>query len=206
LIVALAPGRGSISLARGLLWVTLAWNIVEGIIAVGSGIAAQSVALVGFGLDSGIEVAAAAILIWRLDVREHDEEAERREQVARRVVGATFIVLAGYIVAQALYTNTLGSEPEESRVGMALAVAATVVMPVLGMLKLRNGRRLDSTAVVAEAKETLVCSYLSVTLFFGLAANAAFGWWWADVAAALAMVPWIFKEGLEGIRGEVCDD
>lgn len=193
-------------LARLLLWSTLIWNVVEGIIAEGSGIAAGSVALVGFGLDSFIEVAAAGILLWRMGLPDHDERVERREAMAQRIVGATFVVLAVYIVAQAAYTVGTGSEPSESVVGMALSVAATVVMPALGLLKLRNAADLGSPALRAEAKESVVCSYLSLTLFIGLGANAAFGWWWADIAAALAMVPWIVKEGLEGLRGESCGD
>lgn len=197
---------GSISLARGLLWLTLGWNIIEGVIAVSSGIVAGSVALVGFGLDSFIEVTAAGVLLWRLGVMEHDEAAQRREATAHRVVGVTFIVLAIYIVAQVAYTLALGGQPEESQVGLALAIVSLIVMPVIGLLKRSNGQRIGSRALVAESSETLICSYLSLVLFIGLGANAAFGWWWADVAAALAMVPWIVREGLEGIRGESCAD
>lgn len=197
---------GSRGLAITLLYVTLAWNVVEGIIAVASGFAASSVALIGFGLDSGIEVAAAAVLIWRIGLPEHDERVEHRETIARRIVGGTFVVLAAYILAQTVYTLGGGQEPDESRIGLLLAIAATVVMPALGLTKLWNAKRLGSRALVAESKETLVCSYLSLTLFIGLGANVAFGWWWADIAAALAMVPWIVKEGLEGLRGESCED
>ena len=194
--------RGSISLARGLLWLTLGWNIIEGVIAVSSGVVAGSVALVGFGLDSFIEVTAAGVLLWRLGVTEHDEAAERREATAHRVVGVTFIVLAIYIVGQVAYTLALGGQPEESQVGLALAIVSLMAMPVIGLLKRWNAQRIGSRALVAESSETLICSYLSLVLFIGLGANAAFGWWWADVAAALAMVPWIVREGLEGIRGE----
>ena len=197
---------GSISLARGLLWLTLGWNIIEGVIAVSSGVVAGSVALVGFGLDSFIEVTAAGVLLWRLGVMEHDEAAQRREATAHRVVGVTFIVLAIYIVAQVAYTLALGGQPEESQVGLALAIVSLMAMPVIGLLKRWNAQRIGSRALVAESSETLICSYLSLVLFIGLGANAAFGWWWADVAAALAMVPWIVREGLEGIRGESCAD
>lgn len=203
---AMEPHASLRRLATRLLWATLAWNVVEGIVAVSSGIAAASVALIGFGLDSFIEVTAAGILLWRLGLPDHDEMAERRETTARRVVGSTFVVLALYIVGQTIYTLAGGSEPDESPVGLVLSIAATFVMPGLGLLKLRNARKLGSGALVAESKETLICSYLSLTLFIGLAANAAFGWWWADIAAALAMVPWIVKEGLEGLRGEACED
>ncbi|HET9476470.1 MAG TPA: cation transporter [Dehalococcoidia bacterium] len=204
-----APSAESIGLRRlavGLLWLTAAWNIVEGVVAVASGVAARSVALVGFGLDSFIEVTAALILLWRLSLPDHDERAEGRERAAHRVVGATFIVLAAYIAAQAAYAIAVGDEPDESGIGLLLAVLSLVVMPVLGLTKRRNARRLDSRALIAESTETLVCSYLSLTLFIGLGANAFLGWWWADLAAALAMTPWIVKEGLEGLRGEGCDD
>jgi divalent metal cation (Fe/Co/Zn/Cd) transporter len=197
--------RGSSLLAIALLWFTLAWNVVEGVVAVSSGVVAGSVALVGFGLDSAIEVVAAAVLIWRIRLPDHDGRAELRERIAHRVVGATFILLGGYILAETAYLLVTGREPGSSVPGLALSIAATVVMPPLGLAKRWNAARLGSRALVAEATESLVCSYLSLTLFVGLAANAAFGWWWADIVAALAMVPWIVKEGLEGLRGEACD-
>jgi divalent metal cation (Fe/Co/Zn/Cd) transporter len=197
---------GSRSLALNLLWLTIGWNVLEGTVAVASGVAAGSVALVGFGLDSFIEVTAAGVLIWRLSLPEHDESAERRERTAHRVVGSTFLVLALYIAAQTVYTVATGEQPEASGIGLVLAAASLMVMPVLGLAKRANARRMGSRALVAESTETLVCSYLSFALFIGLGANAAFGWWWADIAAALAMVPWIVREGLEGVRGEACDD
>jgi divalent metal cation (Fe/Co/Zn/Cd) transporter len=197
---------GSRDLAIWLLWLTIAWNVIEGIVAVSAGVVAGSVALVGFGLDSWIEVTAAAILLWRLGIPDHDEAAEPREATAHRVVGVTFLVLAGYIAAQTVYTIATGSEPDASTVGLVLAALSLLVMPALGLAKRWNARHLGSRALIAESTETLVCSYLSATLFVGLAANAALGWWWADVAAALAMVPWIVKEGLEGLRGESCED
>lgn len=198
--------EGSLALATSLLWVTLAWNVAEGIIAVTTGFMAGSVALIGFGLDSSIEVTAAAILIWRLRLPTHDERVERRESIARRVVGATFVALAAYIVAETAYVLATGNEPESSTGGLLLAAAATLVMPALGLAKRWNAASLGSPALTAESTETLLCSYLSLTLLLGLGANAAFGWWWADIAAALAMVPWIVKEGLEGLRGESCED
>ncbi len=201
------PGAGGARpLATALLWFTLAWNVGEGVIAVSSGVVAGSVALVGFGLDSAIEVIAAGVLIWRMRLPEHDEGVERREQIAHRVVGSTFIALALYIAAETIYILATGNEPAVSPVGLGLAMAATLVMPVLGLTKLWNARRVGSRALIAESTESIVCSYLSLTLFIGLGANAIFGWWWADIAAALAMVPWIVKEGLEGLRGESCED
>ena len=163
-------------------------------------------ALVGFGLDSFIEVTAAGILLWRISLAEGDDRAEGRERVAHSIVGATFLALAAYIVSQASYALVTGSRPEESAVGLALAAVSTVVMPVLGLAKLRNATRLGSPSLVAESKETFACSYLSATLFLGLGANLVTGWWWADLAAALAMVPWIVHEGIEGLRGDSCED
>lgn len=198
--------NGSLSLANGLLWLTVAWNVVEGVIAVSSGVVAGSVALVGFGLDSFVEVTAALVLLWRLRAAEDDERAERRERVAHRVVGSTFLALAAYICAESVYVLATRDEPEASTVGLVLAIVSLVVMPVLGVTKRRNATRLRSSALISESMETLICSYLSLTLFIGLAANAAFGWWWADVAAALAMAPWIVKEGIEGLRAEECGE
>ncbi len=198
--------RGSLSLANDLLWLTVAWNVGEGVIAVSSGFIAGSVALVGFGLDSFIEVTAAFVLLWRLRLPDEDGRAERRERAAHQVVGATFMMLALYILMQTAYVLTTGDKPESSSVGLGLALASLAVMPVISLVKRRNAIRLGSRALVAESTETLICSYLSLALFIGLAANAAFGWWWADIAAALAMVPWIVKEGIEGVRAEECGE
>ncbi len=147
-------------LAVRLLWLTVAWNIAEGFVAVGSGAAAGSVALVGFGLDSFIEVTAALVLLWRLGLPDHDGRVEAREAAARRVVGMTFMALAVYIALQATYTVAAGGTPEASGVGLGLAIASLMVMPVLGLSKLRNARRLGSRALVSESAETLVCTYL----------------------------------------------
>jgi divalent metal cation (Fe/Co/Zn/Cd) transporter len=171
-----------------------------------SGLLAGSVALVGFGLDSFIEVAAAGVLLWRMTVPNDDPRVEGREALARRVVGASFLVLAGYVAGESAYVLVAGSEPEVSPVGIGLAIASLAIMPALGLIKRGNARRLQSPALVAESTETLICSYLSLTLFVGLATNAATGWGWADIVAALAMVPWIVKEGIEGIRGEPCEE
>jgi len=201
-----AERPGSAILARSLLWLTVSWNVAEGIIAVSSGLLAGSVALVGFGLDSFIEIAAAGVLLWRMTVPPDDPRVEGRETLARRVVGATFLVLAAYVVGQSAYVLVADSEPEVSPVGIVLAIASLAIMPALGLVKRGNARRLQSPALVAESTETLICSYLSLALFVGLATNAATGWGWADVAAALAMVPWIVKEGIEGMRGEPCEE
>jgi divalent metal cation (Fe/Co/Zn/Cd) transporter len=187
----------------------MAYNALEALIAVWSGIAARSIALLGFGLDSVIEFAAAAMLLWRLGVeaRAGDREAvERTERVVLRFVGATFLFLAAYVALDAVWVIWQGHAAGESHVGIALAVVSLVVMPLVAVGKLRAAREIGSAALRAEAKETLACSYLSFTLLVGLAANAVAGWWWADPAAALLMVPWLVKEGREGLIGEVCCD
>ncbi len=198
--------------ARIGLWLvgaTLAYNVLEAGIALAAGAAADSIALVGFGLDSGIEVAAAAVLLWRLSLETRDvagEALERAERRVHRFVGATFLALAAYVSAQAAWTLWTREAPQESRVGIALASASLVIMPLVAWGKLRAAREIGSAALRAEARETLACSYLSFALLLGLVANAAAGWTWADPAAALAMVPWLVREGLEGIRGETCED
>lgn len=198
--------------ARVGIWLvvaTMAYNVIEAGVALWSGIEAASIALVGFGLDSVIECVAAGVLLWRLrvEVRGADGEAiERAERRVHRVVGATFIVLALYVTAQAAWTLWARALPEESTVGIVLAVASLVVMPLVAIGKLRAAREIGSAALRAEARETLACSYLSFALLLGLLANALAGLWWADPAAALLMVPWLIKEGREGLRGDACCD
>jgi divalent metal cation (Fe/Co/Zn/Cd) transporter len=194
--------------ARIGLWLvaaTLAYNIAEGTIALWAGVQAGSIALVGFGLDSYIECAAAAALLWRLTLEArgaHPDAVERSEQGVHRFVGATFLALALYVLGQASWTLWTRDAPEESLVGIILAAASLVIMPLVSWGKLHTAKALNSAALRSEAKETLACSYLSFTLLLGLIANAAAGWWWADPLAALLMVPWLVKEGMEGIRGE----
>lgn len=195
--------------ARWLVGGTMAYNAVEAVLAVAAGIAAASIALVGFGLDSTIELAAAGALLWRLRVEAKGAEREVVERTERRVhrfIGFTFLALALYVTAQAGWVLWRAVEPEESPLGIALAVVSLVVMPLVAWGKLRAARELGSASLRAEAKETLACSYLSLTLLLGLAANAVAGWWWADPVAALLMVPWLVAEGREGLEGGGCDD
>jgi divalent metal cation (Fe/Co/Zn/Cd) transporter len=193
---------------RRALWLvalTLAYNVVEAAIAVWAGTEAGSIALLGFGLDSVIECAAAAVLLWRLtvEVRGGDEErVETAERRSLRFVGLTFLALASYVLVESILTLSSGDRPSSSLVGIVLAAVSLMVMPLLAWMKLRTARRLGSAALEAEAKETLACAYLSFALLVGLALNAALGWWWADPVAALAMVPWLVREGVEGVRGE----
>ncbi|MBI1954886.1 MAG: cation transporter, partial [Acidobacteria bacterium] len=174
--------------------------VLEGIIAIAAGWLADSIALVSFGLDSGIEVLAAGILIWRLRQPGSVEEETERERKALFGVGLTFFALAGYIGYEAV-TSLLGREvPEPSWIGIALAVASLIVMPILGFSKRRIARQMGSRALEADALETLLCAYLSFALLLGLALNALFGWWWADPLAALAMLGYIVKEGWETVQ------
>jgi divalent metal cation (Fe/Co/Zn/Cd) transporter len=200
-------GRRLHRLALWLVVGTLAYNVIEAGVALFSGVRAGSIALFGFGLDSVIESVAAGVLLWRLwhGVRGAGEtRLANMDARVHRVVGGTFIVLAIYILFQAGWTFAARAHPEESLIGIALAIASVVVMPVVSIAKIRVARRLGSRALVAEAKETIACSYLSLALLLGLLLNSTLGWWWADPAAALLMVPWIVKEGIEGLRGDAC--
>lgn len=194
------------------LWLvaaTMAYNVVEGAIALWAGAHAGSIALMGFGLDSYIECAAAAALLWRLTLEArgaHPEALERSEQRVHRFVGATFVALALYVLGQAGWTLLTREAPEDSLVGIILAIASLVILPLVSWGKLHVAKAVNSAALRSEAKETLACSYLSFTLLLGLMANAVAGWWWADPLAALLMVPWLVKEGMEGLRGEHCCD
>jgi divalent metal cation (Fe/Co/Zn/Cd) transporter len=188
-----------------LVGATMGYNVLEGMVALWAGLRAGSIALVGFGFDSFIECAAAAALFWRLglEARGADPETvERSERRVHRFVGGTFLALALYVLVQASWTLWHQEAVSESMVGILLAVASLVIMPLVAWGKLRTAKAIGSAALRAEAKETLACSYLSLTLLLGLVANAVAGWWWADPAAALLMVPWLVKEGLEGLRRE----
>ncbi len=191
--------------ATWLVGLTLAYNVVEAGVAIWAGIAAASIALLGFGLDSVIECAASAVLLWRLSIEARGGDQERVEVAERRslrFVGLTFLALAAYVLVESVLTLISGDHPRPSAVGIVLAAVSLAVMPLLAWAKLRTAERLGSGALQAEAKETLACAYLSFTLLVGLVLNAALGWWWADPAAALAMVPWLLREGLEGVKGE----
>jgi divalent metal cation (Fe/Co/Zn/Cd) transporter len=195
--------------ALRLVRVTAGYNVVEAGVALWSGVAAGSIALVGFGLDSVIECVAALALLWRLSLEARgagSERVERAERRVMRVVGVTFLLLAAYVLAQSAWTLWARSAPAESPLGIALAALSLVLMPLLSWGKLRAADAVGSAALRAEAKETLACAWLSLALLLGLVANAAAGWWWADPAAALVMVPWLTREGLEGVRGERCCD
>jgi divalent metal cation (Fe/Co/Zn/Cd) transporter len=196
----LAPGTRSASLRRGL-WLeyfTFGWNLIEAVVGMVAGVIAGSVALTGFALDSVVESSSAGILIWRL--RAEGSGARTAEDVERRairLVAAAFFALAIYVGARSAIDLFIGSRPEESVVGIGLAIVSLVVMPVLAWRKKRVARELDSRALQADSTQTSVCTYLSVFLLAGLVANALVGWWWADALAGLGIAAFAAKEGLE---------
>lgn len=190
-----------------LLGFTVAYNILEAGVAIWSGQVANSIALIGFGFDSLIETSAASVLIWRMTKEErhvNPEELEKTERFVQKFVGITFFALILYILFEAGSAFWLKETTEKSTVGIILALLSLVIMPTLAWGKLRAAGHIGSRALRAEAKETIACSILSLILLVGLALNALFGWWWADPVAALLMIPWLYQEGMEGLKGEEC--
>ena len=184
-----------------LAWATIAWNVVEAVVAIAAGTAASSIALVGVGLDSTVEVMSAVVIVWQF--RGLSDARERR---ALRLIAVSFSVLALSVSVQAIIDLLGTSAASGSPVGIGLAVASLVVMPVLAHAKRRNGRLLGSPTVVADSNQTSLCAYLSAILLGGLALNATVGWWWADPIAALAIAVLAANEGRQAWRGETCDD
>ncbi len=198
----------AVSVERGRLleYLTLGWNLLEGLIAVGSGVVAGSIALVGFGVDSFIESLSGAALLWRLHLDDL-ERRERAEAMALRIVRVSFLGLAAYVGFDAVKSFIFREPPEASYVGIALAVLSLAVMPLLARAKRKVAAKINSRALEADSRQTDLCAYLSAILLGGLLLNAVFGWWWADPVAALVMTPIIAKEGVEALRGEGrCDD
>ncbi len=196
-----------VRIAIVLVVATMVYNLGEAVIALWLGAEAESIALFGFGLDSLIEFAAAVVLLRRLslEARGADEEAiEESERLVSKFVGATFFALAAYVVMQGGMMLWLREPPSESVYGIVLAAASLLVMPLIAWGKLRAAREIGSSALRAEARETLACAYLSFALLLGLTAYATLGWWWADPVAALLMVPWLVKEGIEGFSEDGC--
>lgn len=190
-------------LGRRVVIATMIYNMIEASVALFVGIQSGSIALRGFGLNSLIEIIAAILLIERLGSEGRGADLDIIEQKDRRVsrfVGASFLLLALYVCSQAGHAILRGQAPQTSHIGIVLAALSLILMPGIAMVKLRVARELSSKALRAEAKETLACSYLSLTLLAGLAANAWAGWWWADPMAALLMVPWLTLEGFKSLR------
>ena len=191
-------------LGRRLEYFTIGWNFLEGTVAVIAGAIAGSISLMGFGVDSFIEVTSGGALLWRMSVDADPEKRERNERLSLRIVGICFVALAAYVSVESIYDLVNRKAPEHSVPGIILASVSLVVMPLLSRAKKRVGAELASRAMKADAKQTDFCFYLSVILLVGLVVNATLGWWWADPLCALVMVPIIVREGVQSIRGETC--
>ena len=189
---------------KQLEYFTIAWNTLEGLIALVAGALAGSISLVGFGIDSFMEVTSGGVLLWRMSVDADVRKRERREKLSLRIVGVCFLALAAFVGYESIFDLISRKAPEHSIPGIILACVSLVVMPLLSRAKKKVGTDLGSAAMHADAKQTDFCVYLSVILLLGLVLNAALGWWWADPAAALIMVPIIAKEGIDGTRAKTC--
>lgn len=183
---------------KQLEYLTIGWNSLEAVAAIGAGVLAGSIALVGFGFDSVIEVSSGAIILWRLFAGEH------REKLALKLVGISLIALTVYVGFDAVKSLVLQEPPEASYIGIAIAALSLIVMPLLARAKRNVATKLNSRAMMADSKQTDICAYLSAILLVGLLMNALFGWWWADPVAALVMIPIIAKEGIEALQGKTC--
>lgn len=202
------PDRSSV-VRRGkwLTWLTIVYNCLEAVLAIGAGLFAGSVALVGFGFDSLIEVSSSLAGLWRLRSDADATARARSEHIALRVIGVCFLLLATYVLFEAVRTLVTREEPGESILGIVIAAGSLIVMPLLARAKRRVAAQLSSSALTAEARQTEICMYLSAILLGGLLLNALFGWWWADPVAALVMAPLIGWEGTQALRGRtVCAD
>jgi divalent metal cation (Fe/Co/Zn/Cd) transporter len=193
---------------RGLKlnYATIAYNVVEAVVSLSAGIVAGSVALVGFGIDSVIEVTASGAAQWRLRADVDHVRRERVERITVRVIGWSFLGLAAYVALDSIVSLWFRERPDRSMLGTVILALSVIVMPVLARAKRRVARALGSAALEADATQTSLCAYLSVIALVGVALNALAGWWWCDPAAALAMVPIIAKEGVDGVRAKShCD-
>ncbi len=183
---------------------TIGYNCLEAMASLFLGFAAGSIALVGFGFDSVIEVTSGAALLWRLRHDSDPHRRERAEHVALRIVGWCFMALAVYVGWESLEALFRGEAPERTLLGVAVAVASVIVMPLLARAKRRVAVEIGSAALAADSQQTSLCTYLSIILLAGVGLNAAFGWWWADPVAGLGMVPIIAREGFDALRGKQC--
>jgi divalent metal cation (Fe/Co/Zn/Cd) transporter len=189
---------------KRLEYFTMAWNGLEGLVALIAGTFAGSISLVGFGVDSFIEVISGSALLWRMSVDAHEQSRERNEKLSLRIVGVCFLALALYVGYESISDLVSRKAPERSIPGIILACVSLVVMPVLSRAKKKVGNELGSAAMHADARQTDFCFYLSAILLGGLLLNAGLGWWWADPTAALVMVPIIANEGIEGMKARTC--
>ncbi len=196
------PRASLVRRARFLARLGLAWHIIEAAIAIGAGIAASSIALIGFGADSVVESVAGVVVLWRLgERRAQSEQAERR---AQRLIGLTFWVIAAAVGFEAVRSLIDGHEPSVSYIGMGLAAVTLATMPPLAAAKSSVAHKLGSAATRSEGRQNLLCAYLSAALLVGLGANAIFGWWWADAVTALVIAAVAINEGRVAWRGDGC--
>ena len=190
-------------LQRRIRWIvgaTIGYNLIEAVVAIAAGSAASSAALIGFGLDSTIEVLSAAAVAWQFTRR----DPERWEKPTLRMIAVAFFALAAYVTSGALLTLVAHVEVQHSPVGIVLTALSVVVMPFLSFAERRAGRELGSATAVADSKQTLICTYLSVAVLLGLLLSSLFGWWWADPLASLVIAVFAVREGVEAWRGDAC--
>lgn len=199
---ALARGRREVLIrrVRFLVAFTIAYNVIEAVVALFAGVVAGSAALVGFGLDSVIEVSSAAAVAWQFSGGDH----QARERTALRVIAFSFFGLAAFVTYHATTSLVAGHAAEHSSTGIAIAALSLLVMPVVSWIQRRTGQELGSHSAVADSKQTLLCTYMSAALLIGLVANSVLGWWWADPIAALFIAGLAVREGINAWRGDVC--
>ncbi|WP_240183719.1 cation diffusion facilitator family transporter [Leifsonia aquatica] len=185
---------------RWIVTVTIGYNLVEAVVAIAAGSAASSAALIGFGLDSTIEVLSAAAVAWQFTRR----DPQRWEKPTLRVIAVAFFALAGYVTGGALLTLLARVDVHHSPIGIALTALSVVIMPFLSLAERRAGRELGSATAVADSMQTLICTYLSAAVLIGLLLNSLFGWWWADPLAGLVIAVFAIREGIEAWRGDAC--
>jgi divalent metal cation (Fe/Co/Zn/Cd) transporter len=205
---AVADRRATLLRRAGWLAVfTVVWNLAEGAVAISAAAPTGSRALIGFGVDSFVESASATVLIWRLHVeRRSPDRAEQVERRALEIIGITFLALAALVGIESIRSLLTGEQPRVSRTGIVLTIVSLIVMPVLAGAKRRVGRELGARSVEADSQQTQACVYLSAVVLVGLAANAAFGWWWADPIAALGVVVFLVREGRGALEAEHVDE
>lgn len=191
------------TLQRRIRWVvtaTIAYNLIEAVVAIAAGTVASSAALIGFGLDSTIEVLSAAAVAWQFTRR----DPERWEKGTLRVIAVGFFALAAYVTATSVFALVVGADVEHSTLGIVITALSVVIMPFLSLAERRAGRELGSATAVADSKQTLICTYLSAAVLIGLVVNSLFGWWWADAIAGLVIAAFAIREGIEAWRGGAC--
>nr|WP_201468944.1 cation transporter [Microbacterium hydrocarbonoxydans] len=185
---------------RVIVGVTIVYNLIEAVVALTAGAAASSAALIGFGLDSTIEVLSAAAVAWQFSRRDPD----RWEKPTLRVIAVAFFALAAYVTVSSGLALFTGEHPQHSAVGLVLTAVSVIVMPFLSLAERRAGQEVGSATAVADSTQTLICTYLSAAVLAGLALNSLFGWWWADAVAGLVIAAFAVREGLEAWKGDAC--